>query len=58
MTPEGARQLAGKRLKPIHDCRSAIAFGAGNQLLVSIFQAATQINEMTLSFISYWSCFW
>lgn len=52
MTPESVLQIMQQTLQVIMILISVVLLPAlGIGLLVSMFQAATQINEMTLSFI-------
>lgn len=52
MTPEGAMTIGRHALEITFMVSAPLLFSALiTGLLVSIFQAATQINEMTLSFI-------
>ena len=52
MTPEGAMTIGRHALEITFMVSAPLLFSAlVTGLLVSIFQAATQINEMTLSFI-------
>jgi len=52
MTPEQVIQLSQQALQVLLLlCAPVLAVALGIGLLVSIFQAATQINEMTLTFI-------
>ncbi len=52
MTPEQVIQLSQQALQVmLMLCAPVLAVALGVGLLVSIFQAATQINEMTLTFI-------
>ena len=52
MTPEMVIESGAAGSGDHHpDVGAAAAHRAGDGLLVSVFQAATQINEMTLSFI-------
>lgn len=52
MTPEGAMTIGRQALEITFMVSAPLLFSALiTGLLVSIFQAATQINEMTLSFI-------
>ncbi|SNX60284.1 flagellar biosynthetic protein FliQ [Nitrosomonas ureae] len=52
MTPEGAMTIGRQALEITFMISAPLLLAAlATGLLVSIFQAATQINEMTLSFI-------
>lgn len=52
MTPEGAMTIGRQALEITFMVSAPLLLAAlATGLLVSIFQAATQINEMTLSFI-------
>ncbi|SEF41912.1 flagellar biosynthesis protein FliQ [Nitrosomonas ureae] len=52
MTPEGAMAIGRQALEITFMISAPLLLAAlATGLLVSIFQAATQINEMTLSFI-------
>jgi len=52
MTPEGVVELGQRALEVLFLVSAPVLLtGLAVGLLVSVFQAATQINEMTLSFI-------
>lgn len=52
MTPEHVISLSQQALQVmLMLCAPVLAVALGVGLLVSVFQAATQINEMTLTFI-------
>ncbi|MGU0161796.1 flagellar biosynthesis protein FliQ [Escherichia coli] len=51
MTPESVMMMGTEAMKVALALAATAAGGAGHGLIISILQAATQINEMTLSFI-------
>lgn len=51
MTPESVMMMGTEAMKVARPCRTLLLVALVTGLIISILQAATQINEMTLPFI-------